>query len=129
MDTQLSLSHLGYLPESPKILTLLPGDASGLPDAIPFYLRQNCLRMTRAVGEEKPEAGFSARFPAPYDLLRGKLVAGEGVAPSLPLVKERTAKNLKPLGFHVAGRFQPVPYSRQLPDRNRLANLSTLCHS
>ncbi len=75
MDIQLSLSHLGYLPQSPKILTLLPGDAAGLPEAIPFYLRQNCLRMPRSV---KPEEGFSPRFPAPYDLLRGKLVLGEG---------------------------------------------------
>jgi len=78
MEIQLSLSHLGYLPESPKILTLLPGDASGLPDAIPFYLRQNCLRMPRSV---KNEEGFSGRFPSPYDLLRGKLVLGEGTAP------------------------------------------------
>jgi hypothetical protein len=82
MDIQLSLSHLGYLPESPKILTLLPGDASGLPDTVPFYLRQNCLRMPRSVNpEDKREDGFSARFPAPYDLLRGKLVPGEGTAP------------------------------------------------
>jgi len=78
MDIQLSLSHLGYLPKSPKTLTLLPGDASGLPDAVPFYLRQNCLRMPRAVEREN---GFSARFPAPYDLLRGKLVPGEGTPP------------------------------------------------
>jgi hypothetical protein len=78
MDIQLSLSHLGYLPESPKILTLLPGDTIGLPDAIPFYLRQNCLRMPRSV---KPEGGFSARFPAPYDLLRGKLILGERTVP------------------------------------------------
>lgn len=68
---QLSLSHLGYLPHSPKILTLVPeDDASRLPDLIPFYLRQNCLRMPR---EARPADGFSERFPAPYDLLRGKL--------------------------------------------------------
>lgn len=67
---QLSLSHLGYLPGSPKKLTLLVGDAAGLPDLIPFYLRQNCLRMPR---DGKVEEGFSARFPAPYDLLRGRL--------------------------------------------------------
>jgi hypothetical protein len=78
MEIQLSLSHLGYLPESPKILTLLPGAGSGLPDAIPFYLRQNCFRMPR---DAKASEGFSARFPAPYDLLRGKLVLGEGTAP------------------------------------------------
>lgn len=75
---QLSLSHLGYLPDSPKILTLLPEDASGLPDLIPFYLRQNCLRMPREV---KSESGFSARFPAPYDLLRGKLNLDSGTRP------------------------------------------------
>lgn len=78
MEIQLSLSHLGYLPQSPKIVTLLPGRESGLPDAIPFYLRQNCLRMPR---DAKGEDGFSARFPAPYDLLRGKLIRGEGAAP------------------------------------------------
>jgi len=78
MGMQLSLSHLGYLPKSPKILTLLPEDATGLPEAIPFYLRQNCLRMAR---DAKCEDGFSARFPAPYDLLRGKLAPGSGTAP------------------------------------------------
>ncbi len=75
MDMQLSLSHLGYLPESPKILTLLPGDASALPETIPFYLRQNCLRLPRSVTRGD---GFSARFPSPFDLLRGKLVPAEG---------------------------------------------------
>jgi Glycosyl hydrolase family 9 len=78
MDLQLSLSHLGYLPESPKILTLLPGDVRGLPDSIPFYLRQNCLRMPR---DERSEEGFSARFPSPYDLLRGRLILGSGTQP------------------------------------------------
>src|SRR5579875_1559973 len=70
MEIQLSLSHLGYLPGSPKILTLLRGETSGLPDSIPFFIRQNCLRMPRAVPQE---AGFSARFPSPYYLLRGSL--------------------------------------------------------
>jgi hypothetical protein len=79
MGIQLSLSHLGYLPESSKILTLLPGDDAGkLPDLIPFYLRQNCLRMPRDV---QPEVGFSTRFPAPYDLLRGRLIPGSGTQP------------------------------------------------
>jgi hypothetical protein len=79
MGMELSLSHLGYLPASPKILTLLPGnDAGKLPDSIPFYLRQNCLRMPR---DAKSEEGFSARFPAPYDLLRGKLMPGSGTPP------------------------------------------------
>lgn len=71
MSVELSLSHLGYLPGSPKTLTLLPGDASGLPDVIPFFIRQNCIRMPRDVAGEP---GFSQRFPSPYDLLRGKLV-------------------------------------------------------
>jgi len=75
---QLSLSHLGYLPESPKILTLLPGDADGLPDLIPFYLRQNCLRMPRDVQDQD---GFSARFPSPYNLLRGRLTLDGGTPP------------------------------------------------
>lgn len=72
---QLSLSHLGYLPQSPKFLHLLPEGATKLPDTIPFYIRQNCLRMKRDVPDE---SGFSKRFPAPYDLLRGKLSSDPG---------------------------------------------------
>ena len=71
MSMQLSLSHLGYLPNSPKTLTLVDGDAKTLPDRIPFYLRQNCLRLPR---DTPRAAGFSARFPSPYDLLRGRLL-------------------------------------------------------
>jgi hypothetical protein len=67
---QLSLCHLGYLPDSPKLLTLVPGKGEPLPERIPFYLRQNCLRMER---DRTEEPGFSARFPSPYDLLRGPL--------------------------------------------------------
>lgn len=76
---QLSLSHLGYLPSSPKILTLIPGENSvPLPDSIPFFLRQNCLRIPR---DTPPVEGFSTRFPAPYDLLRGRLIPGSGTPP------------------------------------------------
>lgn len=75
---QLSLSHLGYRPESPKILTLLPGDAVDLPDVIPFYIRQNCLRMARAGHSEE---GFSARFPSPFNTLQGKLTLAIGPEP------------------------------------------------
>lgn len=106
---QLSLSHLGYLPESPKTLTLMPGDVSGLPDLIPFYLRQNCLRMAR---DAKNVEGFSARFPAPYDLLRGKLTLdGE----THPLYKGELRKNITRWGplwqadfsqFNTPGSYQ-----------------------
>jgi len=74
-DIQLSLSHLGYLPSSPKTLTLTARDPAGLPARIPFYIRQNCFRMPRDV---KQPAGFSARFTCPYDLLRGKLIPTAG---------------------------------------------------
>ncbi len=67
---QLSLSHLGYLPQSPKTVTLIPATSDALPQRVPFYLRQNCIRMER---DRPAEAGFSARFPSPYDLLRGPL--------------------------------------------------------
>src|ERR1700761_2571667 len=67
---QLSLCHLGFLPDSPKLLTLVPGATESLPERIPFFLRQNCLRMER---DRAQEPGFSARFPSPYDLLRGPL--------------------------------------------------------
>ncbi len=73
---QLSLSHAGYRPGSPKIVTLCPepGDPD-FPERIPFYLRQNCFRMKR----DRPGVqGFSERFPCPYDLLEGKLVPEPG---------------------------------------------------
>lgn len=75
---QLSLCHLGYLPHSPKTLTLVGADASGMPEAIPFYLRQNCLRMAR---DARGQEGFSERFPAPYDLLCGRLIFDERTQP------------------------------------------------
>lgn len=79
MGLQLSLSHLGYLPGSPKTVTLLAERTEDLPDRIAFYIRQNCLRMKR---DSSQEPGFSERFPAPYDLLHGKLSA-EGGPPIL----------------------------------------------
>ena len=75
---QLSLSHLGYLPNSPKLLTLSAEGETDIPDVVPFYLRQNCLRMARDVAIEE---GFSERFPSPYDLLRGRLKVSSGVQP------------------------------------------------
>ena len=77
---QLSLSHLGYLAHSPKILTLVPEGKEDLPERIPFYLRQNCLRMNR---DRPPDPGFSARFPSPYNLLRGKLTLRDIAHPPL----------------------------------------------
>ncbi|MDE3104099.1 MAG: glycoside hydrolase family 9 protein [Acidobacteriota bacterium] len=74
---QLSLCHLGYLPHSPKTLTLLPEGAETLADRIPFYLRQNCLRLER---ERPATPGFSARFPSPYNLLAGQLTASAAAA-------------------------------------------------
>jgi len=73
---QLSLSHAGYRPDSPKIVTLCPepGDPD-FPERIPFYVRQNCFRMKR---ERKEVEGFSERFPCPYDLLQGKLLPEPG---------------------------------------------------
>ena len=68
---QLALSHLGYLPTSPKTLTLIPAGSVDLPETIPFYIRQNCFRMPRDV---MPLGGFSERFPSPYDTLRGRLI-------------------------------------------------------
>jgi Glycosyl hydrolase family 9 len=75
---ELSLSHLGYLPGSPKTLTLIADDASLLPDEIPFFIRHNCIRMRR---DAPAEEGFSSRFPAPYDLLRGKLLPDQDPQP------------------------------------------------
>lgn len=73
---QLSISHLGYLPGSPKTATLCGAEANAeLPERIPFYLRQNCLRMKRDRAE--PE-GFSSRFPCPFDLRQGRLIPEPG---------------------------------------------------
>ena len=72
---QLSLSHCGYRPNSPKTLTLCSEKSDpDLPEKIPYYLRQNCLRLQRE--REEPE-GFSKQFPYPYDLLRGRLIPDE----------------------------------------------------
>jgi hypothetical protein len=111
MDIQLSLSHLGYLPESPKLLTLLPDDNVGkLPDLIPFYLRQNCLRMPRDV---RPEEGFSARFPAPYDLLRGKLIPGSGTQALYQGELKKISSRWGPMWQADFGQFQ-TPGSYQI---------------
>ncbi len=67
---QLSLSHLGYQPDSPKLLTMTATQPDGLPAEVPFYLRQNCFRMAR---QAEPMEGFSARFPSPYHTLQGAL--------------------------------------------------------
>lgn len=71
----LSLCHLGYCPDSPKTVTYRPTDAEGLPEEMPFYLRQNCFRMRR--DHPNPMEGFSDRFPCPYDLLQGALSPGQ----------------------------------------------------
>lgn len=73
---QLSVSHLGYQPTSPKTVTLVASKGDALPKRIPYYIRQNCFRMPRDV--EMVE-GFSERFPCPYDLLRGKLLPRKGI--------------------------------------------------
>ncbi len=75
---QLSLSHLGYLPNSPKLLTLSGEGETDIPNVVPFYLRQNCFRMARDVTIKE---GFSERFPSPYDLSRGRLTLSSGVQP------------------------------------------------
>lgn len=62
MSVQLSLSHLGYLPDSPKTLTLLAEDAQGLSETVPFLLRQNCLRLPARARALK---GFPSVFQHP----------------------------------------------------------------
>ena len=71
---QLSVSHLGYLPSSPKTATLVGANPAELPERIPYYIRENCFRMP---GDAEQPEGFTARFPSPYDLLRGKLIPRE----------------------------------------------------
>jgi hypothetical protein len=72
---QLSVSHLGYLPSSPKTLTLVGAKGVEMPEWIPFFIRQNCFRMPRDGGQAE---GFTPRFPSPYDPLAGNLAPREG---------------------------------------------------
>jgi len=74
-DIQLGLSHLGYRPDSPKTVTLTAPAGTELPDRISYYIRQNCFRMPRDVA---PLEGFSERFPAPYELMRGRIIPKPG---------------------------------------------------
>lgn len=74
-DIQLSVCHLGYRSDSPKTVTLVSRTPLDLPESVPYFIRQNCIRMPRDVPQ--PE-GFSVRFPAPYDLLSGKLLPKPG---------------------------------------------------
>ncbi len=74
-DIQLSISHLGYLPSSPKTVTLVGAGAKEMPERIPFYIRQNCFNMPR--DQRKPDES-PAKLPRIYDLLRGKLIPREG---------------------------------------------------
>lgn len=71
---QLSVCHPGYLPRSPKTVTLIPSAEVRLPTRIPFYVRQNCLRMQR---DRPATPGFSDRFPSPYNLLEGTLTGAD----------------------------------------------------
>ena len=74
-NIQLSLSHLGYRPDSPKTVTLVGAADAGLPDRIPFYLRRNIPRLKRM--QERPGL-FGPHFPWPFYPLSGPLVPEQG---------------------------------------------------
>ena len=66
----LATSQLGFRPESPKTLTLLPGDrAADLPDEIPFYVQTVGSRLEREIGV--PAAWGDAGFRWPFDIIDG----------------------------------------------------------
>jgi hypothetical protein len=72
MKTPLAHCQLGYRPQSPKTLTLLPtGDTAHLPDRIPFFLRDRFMRLER--DHAAPAAWQGQYFRWPFDLKAGKL--------------------------------------------------------
>lgn len=72
---QLSLSHLGYRPDSPKTVTLVGAETTGLPDRIPFYLRRAIPRLKR--NQNRP-AGISLHGPWPFEPMDGELQPEKG---------------------------------------------------
>jgi len=75
---QLSLSHLGYRPSSPKTVTLVGAGTEGFPERIPFYLRRAVPRLKRT--QNRP-AAFAPYFPWPFEPLDGELQPEQGDAP------------------------------------------------
>lgn len=72
---QLSVSHLGYRPDSPKTVTLVGAEPNDYPERIPFYLRKAIPRLKRT--QKRPEA-FAPYFPWPFDPMDGTLQPEKG---------------------------------------------------
>ncbi|AKJ64468.1 glycoside hydrolase family 9 protein [Kiritimatiella glycovorans] len=77
-DLQLSVSHLGYRPDSPKTVTLVGATKDDLPEQIPFYLRRAIPRLKRT--QERPDA-FGVHFPWPFDPMNGEVQPERGEGP------------------------------------------------
>ncbi len=72
-DFILATSQLGFRPDSPKPLTLIPPDnPKDLPDRIPFYVQHVADRIVRDI--EKPKFWSDKTFRWPYDPLSGRFV-------------------------------------------------------
>ena len=72
---QLSVSHLGYRPDSLKTVTLVGVEDENLPECISFYLRRAIPRLKRT--QKRPE-GFGAYFPWPFNPMDGELMPEKG---------------------------------------------------
>jgi hypothetical protein len=84
-QTVLATSQLGFRPESPKTLTLIPGtDLKKFPDQIPFYIQRIGSHLKREMNI--PETWSDKIYRWPYDMGKGKFVADESGYKSNPFV-------------------------------------------
>ncbi|MBK1880445.1 glycoside hydrolase family 9 protein [Pelagicoccus mobilis] len=69
---QLALSHIGFKPNSPKKITLVPQDGNtDFPETIPFYIRKNAYNLPR---EKKLPPGAEPGYQTPFNLVSGRLL-------------------------------------------------------
>jgi len=85
-DIILSISQLGYLPNSSKTVSLINNSKQDLPDKIPFYLQKNGSRLKRI--RKFPEGWKGQFFRWPFNL-------GEGVID--PVEENYKSETEKPL--------------------------------
>ena len=66
----LATTQLGFKPESPKTITLIPSDGKILPDSIPFFITSAGDHLPRI--QTKPPLWDKAPYAYPFDPLQGK---------------------------------------------------------
>ncbi len=93
-QTTLVTSQLGFRPQSPKTVTLLPSVRDSLlPAEIPFYVDHLLVRMKRE--QDLPKAWTGAFFDWPFDIDKGKYTgdrSGAGIAAYRGTLKKITSR-------------------------------------